>query len=192
MNFFSKSPLLLLALLLSATLAFQACDDNNNRRPTGPDFSTVPEPYELSNADTTYTKEGGVEIYVIEKGDCPGGNEEYCTVTPRDQIGIKYTGRIFDDTEEIFESTYADSNTSSAFISNLTPNSTAQQSTQIEGFRRGLLGMKENEKRVIIVPPSLGYDDNRPGTNGIDLRDKTLRYDVELTGITGLEKRISN
>ncbi|MEL7834016.1 FKBP-type peptidyl-prolyl cis-trans isomerase [Fodinibius sp. Rm-B-1B1-1] len=186
MNFFSKSPLLFFALLLSTTLAFQACNDNNNRRPTGPDFSTVPESYDLSNADTTYTKEGGVEIYVIEKGDCPGGIEEYCTVTSRDQIGLKYTGRIFEGGSgdgEIFESTYADSNTSSALISNLTPNSTSQQSAQIEGFRRGLLGMKQNEKRVIIVPPSLGYNDNRPGVNGMDLRDETLRYDVELTGI---------
>jgi FKBP-type peptidyl-prolyl cis-trans isomerase len=43
--------------------------------------------------------------------------------------------------------------------------------------------MKEGEKRVIIVPPALGYSDNRPGVNGIDLRDETLRYDVEITGL---------
>ncbi|PAU93318.1 hypothetical protein CK503_12925 [Aliifodinibius salipaludis] len=181
MRFFRKSSFLLFILLISSALIIQSCDDKNNR-PTGPDYSNVPEPYNISNADTTYTKEGGVEIYVIEEGECPGGNEEFCTVTPRDQIGVRYTGRIFEE-GTIFESTFADSNTTSALITNLTSNSTQQQQAQIEGFRRGLLGMKEGEKRVIVVPPSLGYDNSRPGVNGMDLRDETLRYDVELTGI---------
>jgi len=185
MRFFKKSPFLLVVLLISSALLIQGCGDDNNR-PTGPDYSNVPDAYSIQNADTTYTKEGGVEIYVIEEGICPGGEEEFCTVTPRDQIGLRYTGRIFDGGTgegEIFESTYVDSTNSSAIITNLTPNSTQQQPAQIEGFRRGLLGMKEGEKRVIVVPPSLGYDDSRPGVNGMDLRDETLRYDVELTGL---------
>lgn len=182
MKFFKKSPLLLLALLVCSIFLIQACDDNNNNSPSEPDYSNVPDPYDLSTADTTFTKEGDVEIYVIEKGECPGGNEEFCTVTSRDQISIKYTGRIHDD-GTIFESTFANDNDEPAVITNLTQNSTSQQSAQIEGFRRGLLGMKEGEKRVIIVPPSLGYTDNRPGVNNMDLRDETLRYDVELIGI---------
>ena len=185
MRFFKTSSILLLALLISSAFLIQGCGDDNNQ-PTGPDFSNAPDPYNMSDADTTYTKEGGVEIYVIEEGVCPGGNEEFCTVEPVDQISLKYTGRIFDGGTgegEIFETTYVDSTGSSAIITNLTPNSTSQQAAQIEGFRRGLLGMKEGEKRVIIVPPSLGYSDNRPGVNGIDLRDETLRYDVELTGL---------
>lgn len=185
MRFFSKLPFLLFLLLISSALLIQGCSDDNNR-PTGPDYSFVPDAYNLSEADTTYTKEGEVEIYIIEEGICPGGIEKYCTVQPVDQISVKYTGRIFDGGTgegEIFESTYADSNTTSAIITNLTPNSTQQQTAQIEGFRRGLLGMKEGEKRVIIVPPSLGYNDNRPGVNGMDLRDETLRYDVKLTGL---------
>lgn len=185
MRFLNKSPFLLFALLISSALLIQSCSDDSNQ-PTGPDYSFVPDPYNLSEADTTYTKEGGVEIYVIEEGICPGGIEKYCTVQPVDQIRVKYTGRIFDGGSgqgEIFESTFVDSTSTPAIITNLTPNSTQQQAAQIEGFRRGLLGMKEGEKRVIIVPPALGYDDSRPGVNGIDLRDKTLRYDVELTGL---------
>jgi len=181
MRFIRRSSFLLVVLLISIALLIQGCGDENNG-PTGPDYSNVPEPYSMSNADTTYTKEGGVEIYVIEEGECPSGEEEFCTVTPRDQIGVKYTGRIFEE-ETIFESTFANDNDQPAIITNLTPNPTQQQPAQIEGFRRGLLGMKEGEKRIIIVPPALGYSDNRPGVGGIDLRDKTLRYDVELTGI---------
>ncbi|MGM0545541.1 MAG: FKBP-type peptidyl-prolyl cis-trans isomerase [Bacteroidota bacterium] len=182
MRFFKKSTLLVLPLLLSTLLLFQACDDSNNTGPTAPDFSTVPEPYDLSEADTSYTIEGDVEIYVIEEGVCPGGDEEFCTVNSRDQISLKYTGRIFDD-ETIFESTYANDNNDPVLISNLSSNPTDQQAAQVEGFRKGLLGMKEGEKRVIVVPPAMGYDDSDPGVNGFDLRDETLRYDVELVGI---------
>lgn len=180
MNFFIKSSFLQIVIVLTAVLFLQSCSDDNDR-PTGPDFSMVPEPYDLSQADTTYTKEGGVEIYVIEEGVCPGGEEEFCTVTARDQIFLKYTGRVLDD--YIFNSTYEGDNDNSVFITNLTPVNTARQRAQIEGFRRGLIGMKEGEKRVIVVPPSLGYDDSQPGVNGFDLREETLRYDVELTGI---------
>lgn len=187
MNFLRKSSLLLLGLLISSTLVIQSCNSNdNNNRPTGPDFSTVPNSYNLSDSDSTYTKEGEVEIYVIEEGICPGGDEEFCTVVPRDQIFVKYTGRIFDNGSgegEIFESTYANGNEAAGFIANLKPIATSQDPPQIEGFRRGLLGMKEGEKRVIIVPSSLGYSDSRPGVNNIDLRGKTLRYDVELVRI---------
>lgn len=159
----------------------QACDDDNNG-PTGPDFSYIPAPVDLSTADTTYTQDR-VEVYVTEEGICPNGEKGFCSVTPRDQIFVKYTGRIFDDQTLIFENTYADSTDRSALITNLPQGGTQQQAAQIEGFRCGLPGMKEGEKRVIIVSPAPGYDDSRPGVNGIDLREKELRYDVELTNI---------
>lgn len=174
MNSFIKSSFLQIAIVLTAVLFIQSCSDDNNR-PTGPDFSTVPEPYDLSQADTTYTKEGGVEIYVIEEGH--GAFE----VIPRDQIGLKFTGRVLDD--YIFDSSYENGNVNPVLITNLKSVTVGRQSPQVEGFRRGLLGMVEGEKRVIIVPPSLGYDDSNPGVNGFDLRGETLRYDVELTGI---------
>lgn len=175
MRFLTKSFPFRLAIMLSAILFLQACGDDNG--PSGPelDFSTVPDPYDISKADTNYTKEGDVEIYVIEEGDSP------FEVIPRDQIGIKFTGRVLD--EYIFDSTYKNGGTQPAVITNMTSVKTAQQSPQIEGFRRGLLGMKEGEKRVIIVPPALGYSDSQPGVNGFDLRGETLRYDVELIGI---------
>lgn len=182
MNSFKKTSFSSFAILLTAIFFLHACGDDGNG-PTGPDFSTVPEPYDLSKADTSYVKEGGVEIYVIEEGY---GQFE---VVSRDQIFVKYTGRVLN--EHVFESTYADrnENSDSGLIANLTPVPKPRNgpggpiSPQVEGFRRGLLGMVEGEKRVIIVPPSLGYDDSNPGVRGFDLRGETLRYDVELTGI---------
>lgn len=179
MRFLKKSSFFHLVLFFSAVFLFQACGDDplsNNREL---DFSTVPDPYDLSQADTSYTKEGGVEIYVIEEGEGP------FEVIERDQISLYYTGRTTEG--EIFESTYANGNEQPALIQNLTPVSKQgpQQTIppQVEGFRRGLLGMQEGEKRVVIVPPELGYSDSNPGTNNMDLRDKELRYDVELVGI---------
>lgn len=175
MRFSTTSTLFQLAILFSALFLLQACDYNNNNS-REPDFSTVPDPYDLSEADTTYTKEGGVEIYIIEQG-----NQQF-EVIPRDRINVKFTGRTIDG--RIFQSTYADGNTEARQITNLKPvASGSQTSAPIEGFRRGLLGMTEGEKRVIFVPPSLGYNDSRTGANGMDLRDDSLRYDVELVSI---------
>lgn len=174
MKLFSKSLFLQTAILLSAILLLQSCGDDPFQ-PREVDFSTVPDPYNLSEADTSYTKEGGVEIHVIEKGEGP------FEVVPRDQIRLYYTGRTTEG--EIFESTFANGSEQPAVISNLTPVTRNQRPPQVEGFRRGLLGMKEGEKRVIIVPSELGYDNVRPGTNGMDLRGKELRYDVELESI---------
>lgn len=179
MKLFSKSLFLQLVILLSAVLILQSCGDDPLRNSRERDFSTVPDPYDLSQADTSYTKEGGVEIYVIEEGEGP------FEVIERDQITLYYTGRTSEG--EIFQSTYANGNEQPAVIQNLTPvPKRGQQQTippQVEGFRRGLLGMHEGEKRVIIVPPELGYSNSNPGTNNMDLRDKELRYDVELVGI---------
>jgi FKBP-type peptidyl-prolyl cis-trans isomerase len=42
-----------------------------------------------------------------------------------------------------------------------------------------MLGMKEDEKRVLVIPPSLGYG----GVEGHDLQNDTLFFDVELVSI---------
>ena len=175
MKFFKNSLVFYFTLLLLATFLFQACEDSPTRQ-REPDFSTVPEPYNIQNADTSYTKDG-VEIHIIEEGYGP------FEVIPRDQIQLYYTGRTIENEIEIFESTYANDNDDPTVISNLRPIITGQQRPPVEGFRRGLLGMKEGEKRVIIVPDSLGYDNSRPGPRNMDLRNHRLRYDVELEGI---------
>jgi FKBP-type peptidyl-prolyl cis-trans isomerase len=186
MRFLTKSTFFQLAIFLLVLLLVQACEDDPTRS-FERDFSTVPDPFDLSQADTSYTKKGGVEIYIIHKANNPDPCEEVeeghnpCEVIPRDQISLHYTGRTSEG--EIFISSYANGSVQPTRILNLKPVTTQRGSPQVEGFRRGLLGMREGEKRVIIVPDSLGYNDSQPGTNGMDLRDKNLRYDVELVSI---------
>ena len=164
---------LLVLLIIPAGLLIQSCDDNS----TGPDFSAAPEPYDRTAAVRDSSLGEGLEIFVIQDGEGP------YEVTPNDQIQVRYTGRTADG--EIFDTTYRPSSTTdnSRILSNLTPGPKSNQSPLIEGFRKGLVGMEEGEKRIIEIPPSLGYSDSTPGTNGFNLRNDTLIFDVELIRI---------
>ncbi len=177
MRFSGKSSLLQLVLVLIVALMIQACDDDN---PTQITF-TPPPPFDTANADTSWTTDDGLTVYILEQGS--GAFE----VIPRDRIDVLYTGRTKDG--EVFESTFRNETSVSRFLQNLTPvpirTSNQTISPLIEGFRRGLLGMVEGEKRTIVVPPSLGYGNSQEGTNGYDLRNDTLVFDVELINITG-------
>lgn len=176
--------LLLSAFSLILLAGIQACDDST----TGyiqPDFSTVPDAWDIAEADTSFTTEDGLTIYVYEKG-----NEEIPPVTQRDQVSIRYTGRTHDGT--VFTSSYSNGRTSPNTFSNLTPTTVGNSPSLIEGFRKGvagdgidgaLEGMHEGEERTLIIPPSMGYGGSRQGTNGFDLRNDTLVYDIELVEI---------
>ena len=168
----ADNPILLFALLMASLLGLQACGDNSTGVQPPPDFSTVPAAYDTSEAVSKVTQDNGLIIYTISESDSP-----LAGVVARDAVRIYYTGRKTDG--EIFASSYANGNTSPAQFSNLFP----QSSSLIEGFREGLMGMREGEKRTIVIPPSLGYGESRPGTNGFDLRNDTLVYDVLLDEI---------
>lgn len=166
-------------LILAAAIGLQACEENSLRI----DFSQAPPPYDHSQAVRDTVLASGLHIYVIEKGSGP------FEVTPNDQIQVRYTGRT--ESGEIFNTSYRENSPTgnTAIFRNLTPNQRAGAAPLIEGLRKGLIGMKEGEKRSIVVPPELGYQtSNRqcnasPCTFRIDPRDKTLIFDVELVNI---------
>lgn len=148
--------------LIIFTISFSACEDD----PFEVDYSNAPPPFDIENADRVET-ESGLVYYVIEEGS--GAFE----VQRRDRVSVYYTGRR-ENNGEIFDSSYKNgSETPSGFpLTNV-----------IEGFREGLIGMKEGGKRVLIIPPSLGYEDSQAGTQGYNLRNDTLRFDIELDEI---------
>ena len=53
----------------------------------------------------------------------------------------------------------------------------------IQGWEQGVVGMKVGEKRELIIPPALGYG-NRAVGGGLIPANSTLRFEVELLGIT--------
>lgn len=170
MNRFATITILILIIAL-----IQSCADNS----TGPDFSEVPAPFDTTNSISSTTSDDGLTIYVIEEG---GSN---FAVTKNDQISVHFTGRKTDGT--VFESSYEGGSTEPTTFQNLTAVPRSGQFGTIpplvDGFRRGLMEMQEGEKRTIVVPPSLGYEDSREDTGGFDLRNDTLIYDVELVEI---------
>lgn len=149
----------------------QACGDDG---PTGPDYSNAPPPFDTTEADKV-SKPNGLTIYIIEEGN---GVFEVEVI---DQITVYYTGRKKDGT--IFASSYDNRGPDFTTFTNLTPIAQGDVFPLIEGFRLGLLGMVENEKRTIVIPPDLGYGESREGTRTYDLRNDTLIYDVELVSI---------
>lgn len=168
-------------ILLIAIFTLQGCGDGNN--PTQIEF-TPPAPFDIANADSSYTTNDGLEVYIIEEGNGP------FEVISRDQVSALYTGRTIENGEinRIFDSTYQNNSSSARVLQNLTSNpirisSSNTISPLIEGFRRTILGMREGGKRVVIVPPSLGYEDTQEGSQGYSLRNDTLRFDIELEDI---------
>lgn len=156
---------------------------------------TPPEPYDLSTAVSDTTTADGLKIYVIEEGS---GRD---TLMLRDQAVVRYTGRIKEN-GDVFDSTFRNDGTQPTVLQNLTPFPKQTGSRRIdplvEGFRRGIIqeypkndekrsdllsGMRPGEKRVLIIPPELGYGKKEDNDTGHQLQDKTLRFDVELVGI---------
>lgn len=187
MKILSKSSCVALATLISALFLIQACSDSPTRNRVTFD---PPPPFEIEQADTTYTTEEGLIVHVIEPSDSP------YQVVPRDQISAYYTGRkvVNGEAGDVFDSTYRNNVETPGILRNLTSssiNSDGQTvSPLIDGFRYGIVGVNgevppiaEGEKRTIIIPPSLGYGDTREGTNGYNLRNDTLRFDIELARI---------
>ncbi|MCA1800898.1 MAG: FKBP-type peptidyl-prolyl cis-trans isomerase [Rhodothermaceae bacterium] len=153
-------PIFILTALLLLSGLFTACSDGFTFRP--PDFSLAPEPYDISNITPVTTPEG-LAIYLVQPGEAYLG-----PVTERDRVLVRYTLRLDDGTIE--DSSYRDRNPDPVQFS---------LGDVIRGFREGMVGMLEGEKRVIIVPPLLGYG-NQPGHR---LGSQVLRYDVELVAI---------
>lgn len=174
-------PLMLAALLLSG------CEDD----PTRVDYSTVPPPFDTTEAVETVHTPGGMTVYIIKETDLP------FEAVSRDLVDLFYTARSMDD-QRVFDSSYANGSEQPATLQNLSPVSKIiggrTVSPLIEGFRKGIIGveandqtilrgMREGEKRTLIIPPSMAYGDAEEGENGYNLRNDTLRFDIELDRI---------
>ncbi len=135
-----------------------SCGDGSNPYFFEDDFTTVPEPYSYDgiNPDTSDT---GLITYKLENGNGP------FTVNILDEVLVYYSGRKTDG--EVFDSSFKNGSTSSTQLT---------VTNVIEGFKEGLIGMKEGEKKVLVIPPSLGYGNSAGNT----LQNDTLIFDIHL------------
>lgn len=163
-----KSPIL--ATLFFALLIV-SCDSPNDPRRI--DYSDVPEPFSIADPVSVDTTESGLIIYVVEEGS---GEIE---TTPLDVVSFYYTKRFKNNLDRIIASSYANSETVPKTES-VTTDGSGRDAIVESQFREGIIGMKEGEKRVLILtPPITGYLFDRRFTYSSD----TVWIDFELEDI---------
>ena len=158
------------ALLVSSFLVF-GCDDDNYYEP---DLSTVPEARDTTGVQRI-EKSNGLVIYVHEEG------EGSFSVTERDLILARYTGRLTDG--GIFMSSWIDGRSQPVQL-DLHPG--ASGFPDIQGFTRGVTGLKEGSKVTLVIPPTLAYGQQaRQMSYGFVTipSNSTLVFDVDVVSI---------
>lgn len=90
-----------------------------------------------------------------------------------DSIDVMYRGTLVDGTE--FDSSQRNSDTANPYSRGA---ATFKMSRVIKGWQEGLANMKEGGKRIIVVPPLLGY--GKEGIPGRIPGDAILFYEIEL------------
>ena len=140
------------------------------KNPFRPDYSLVPAPFDTTGTPRTQLSDGLV-YYTIDPGYGP------FKVVPNDAttgVQIQYTLRNKDG--KILSSSFEKSSYGLPFVYNLSVNlSNTTSLVYTQGFREGVLGMRLGEKKVLIVPPDLGY-----AGSTASIANDTLYYDVQL------------
>ena len=105
------------------------------------------------------------------------------TVVPGKEVAVHYTGWLFDsnnDSNNLCESK------GGQFDSSIDRGMPFQvllgQGRVIQGWEEGLIGMKENGKRCLVIPPHMGYG-NRAVGGGIIPANSTLIFEIILLGV---------
>jgi len=166
------------ALLLLSSLVVFSCSDTTNSTLNPPNFDNVPVPFDFEDVEPVEVSDG-IMKYVLENP----GEDLPIQVVLRDQIRVHMTLRT--ESGEIIYSTYQNNNdTPIVFtVNNFRPGfplTYGSQQSFTDGLRKGVIGMKEGEKSVIVVPPELGFENIGEGSLNEPYRDATLRYDIEL------------
>ena len=87
---------------------------------------------------------------------------------PTDTVNVRYVGALYDGTP--FDSSWSRGDTPISFPLNQV----------VPGFAQGIEGMAPGGRRVIVIPPALGYGDQ---TQGPIPGGSTLVFVVDLVGI---------
>ena len=99
------------------------------------------------------------------------------------EVAVHYTGWLFDSKKEA--TNYCDAK-GSQFDSSIERGMPFQlslgQGMVIQGWEEGLIGMKEDGKRCLVIPPSMGYG-NRAVGNGLIPANSTLIFEIILLGV---------
>ncbi len=119
------------------------------------------------------------EELVIEDIDIGDGR----LAMPGKEVAVHYTGWLFDKNSN--SNSFCESK-GEQFDSSIERGMPFQvmlgQGRVIQGWEEGLVGMKENGKRCLVIPPSMGYG-NRAVGGGLIPANSTLIFEVILLGV---------
>jgi peptidylprolyl isomerase len=92
------------------------------------------------------------------------------TATLANTVDVRYTGTLYSD-GTLFDSSWSRGDEPTSFPLN----------GVVPGFAQGIAGMQPGGRRVIVIPPALGYGDQ---TNGPIPGGSTLVFVVDLVGVS--------
>lgn len=166
-------------LLIVLPVLFSSCTDDPFRQELlPPNFDNVPAAFVFDDVEPMDLPDG-IKRYVL---DSPG-EDLPIEVVLRDQIRVHMTLRT-ESGDKIY-STYQNNNdTAIVFtVQNFRPGFPVTYGSQqafTDGLRKGVLGMNEGERAVIVVPPEQGFKNIQEGSLNEPYRDETLVYDIML------------
>lgn len=121
-------------------------------------------PYNVAGLDTTYA-ENGLKYIIVQKG-------KGAAIKDGNRAKVKYSGYFLDGRK--FDSSFDHPGAEDFdFI--------LGRHQVIEGWEKGVLGMKEGEKRQLIIPYMMAYGE--AGRSPVIPPQADLVFDVELAGI---------
>jgi len=99
------------------------------------------------------------------------------------EVAVHYTGWLFDSELEVSKPCEAKGKQFDSSIDRGMPfQLSLGQGMVIQGWEEGLIGMKEDGKRCLVIPPSMGYG-NRAVGNGLIPANSTLIFEIILLGV---------
>ncbi|WP_234572137.1 FKBP-type peptidyl-prolyl cis-trans isomerase [Rhodohalobacter sp. 614A] len=178
----------ILSIFLFLFIIVVSCDTSDPYRFEPPDYSTVPEAFDTTNVESVDIYEG-VKVYLHEEGFGPFEVNHISSINAYLTLRTESGAVIF--------STFADGQSSPVNIS--IANSDGQGIivqnpydifvTHTPGFQRGLLGMKDGEKRTIVVSPDQGFKAVPSNNRTSQYVEETLIYDILITDIGPTKSR---
>ena len=132
----------------------------------------------IRDSNNTFAMEEPKELIIndIEVGD---GR----TAVKGKEVAVHYTGWLFDSELEVSKPCEAKGKQFDSSIDRGMPfQLSLGQGMVIQGWEEGLIGMKEDGKRCLVIPPSMGYG-NRAVGNGLIPANSTLIFEIILLGV---------
>lgn len=153
------------AIILIAVLGIIIYSSHNNKAETQMDAQVSSDTGATSEVKQATQMTNELKVEILKEGTGEGA-------VSGDTVVVNYTGTLEDGT--MFDSSLKPGRTPFPV--------TLGQGRVIQGWEKGLLGIKVGEKRKLTIPPALGYGNQEVG-GGLIPANSVLLFEVEALDI---------